>query len=63
MSQFPLFRFDFLESTNVTAKEYGDNGALSPTVIVAGSQSAGRGRDDRVFVSPPGGLYMSIILR
>lgn len=63
MSSFPVHRFDILPSTNVTAKEYADNGAPSPTVIIANHQSKGRGRMEREFASPLGGLYMSIILR
>ncbi len=38
-------------------------GAPEGTVIVAKSQTAGKGRFDRCWVSPEGGLYMSLILR
>ncbi|MDR0219789.1 MAG: biotin--[acetyl-CoA-carboxylase] ligase [Lachnospiraceae bacterium] len=53
-----------LESTNNTAKEMIINGAVTHgTVIIADSQSGGRGRFERSFFSPPGsGLYMSVIL-
>ena len=33
------------------------------TVLIAGAQSAGRGRNSRAFASPEGGLYMSVMLR
>jgi len=33
----------------------------SPTLLVARSQTAGQGRDGRGWVSPPGGLYMSLV--
>ena len=32
------------------------------TVLIAGAQSAGRGRNSRAFASPEGGLYMSVML-
>lgn len=38
-------------------------GAEHGTVIVAGQQDHGRGRGEKPFSSPPGGLYMSVILR
>ena len=51
-------------STNTVAKEYARSGADEKTVIIAESQSAGRGRMGRSFFSPDKtGLYMSIILR
>ncbi len=55
--------FPTLASTNRTAKEMALAGAEHGTVILAGSQTAGRGRFSRNFFSPPGSLYMSLILR
>ena len=52
-----------LESTNKTAKELAIAGAPHGTVIIADSQTKGRGRYTRSFFSPHGGLYISIILR
>ncbi|MCL2053070.1 MAG: biotin--[acetyl-CoA-carboxylase] ligase [Oscillospiraceae bacterium] len=53
-----------LESTNITAKELATAGAESGTVVIADSQTAGRGRYERSFFSPPGcSIYMSFILR
>ena len=37
-------------------------GAPGGTVIVAVTQTGGRGRKDHTFFSPKGGLYMSVIL-
>ena len=51
-----------LESTNKTAKEMAVAGAEHGTVIIADSQTKGRGRYSRSYFSPSGGLYMSIIL-
>ncbi|MCL2838618.1 MAG: biotin--[acetyl-CoA-carboxylase] ligase [Oscillospiraceae bacterium] len=53
-----------VDSTNNAAKEMAIAGAAHGTVIIAETQTAGRGRYGRSFYSPPlGGLYMSIILR
>ena len=53
-----------LDSTNTLAKALGAQGAPHGTVIVAGSQTGGRGRMGRSFHSPAGaGLYFSAILR
>lgn len=51
-------------STSDVAREAGRGGAPDGTVVVARSQSAGRGRRGRVWESPPsGGLYVSVLLR
>jgi len=58
-----IFVYDSLESTNKTAKEMAISGAKHGTVIIADNQTAGRGRYDRKFFSPPGhGVYMSLII-
>lgn len=59
-----VYVFKTVESTNRTAKEMAIAGAEHGTVVIADSQTGGRGRRDRGFFSPPGkGLYMSLILR
>ncbi len=55
--------YDSLESTSTKAKELSMNGGSHGTVIIAMSQTGGRGRKDHSFFSPEGGLYMSLILR
>ena len=55
--------FDSLTSTSDKAKELAIKGAPHGTVVVAASQTLGRGRKDHSFFSPEGGLYMSIVLR
>ena len=56
--------YQSLESTNRTAKELAIAGAEHGTVVIADSQTAGRGRQSHDFFSPAGGgLYFSIILR
>jgi len=55
--------FDKLSSTNSKAKELARNGEEEGTVVIARMQQKGRGRFDRVWESPYGGLYLSIILK
>lgn len=55
--------FDTVDSTNTLAKKLAAEGAPHGTVIIAGHQSAGRGRLGRSFASPSAaGVYMSVIL-
>ena len=56
--------FDTIDSTNNYAKKLAMDGAPAGTVIIAGHQTAGRGRLGRSFSSPKDmGLYLSVILR
>ena len=62
--QNQIFWFDTIDSTNTRAKEMAAAGLPHGTVLVAGHQTAGRGRLGRSFQSPAGlGVYMSVILR
>jgi BirA family biotin operon repressor/biotin-[acetyl-CoA-carboxylase] ligase len=59
-----ILRFDSLPSTNVEAARRAIEGAAEGLCVVAGEQTAGRGRLQRQWVSPKGaGLYFSMILR
>ena len=52
------------DSTNLDARRLAEEGAPEGTVVVADTQTAGRGRKGRSWYSPPGfGIYTSIILR
>jgi len=56
--------FDCLPSTNREAVQLAQAEVEHGTVVVADSQTAGRGRLSRTWFSPPGAnLYCSIILR
>ena len=56
--------FPVLASTSDTASALAADGAADGTAVVAGRQTAGRGRRGRVWDSPPGaGLYLSVVLR
>ena len=59
-----ILRFDSLPSTNLEAARRASEGAAEGLCIVAGEQTAGRGRLQRQWISPRGaGLYFSIVLR
>jgi BirA family biotin operon repressor/biotin-[acetyl-CoA-carboxylase] ligase len=57
------FVFDELDSTNATAKDLAKKGAQEGTVVLARTQKQGRGRFDRRWESPEGGVYLSLVLR
>jgi len=59
-----ILYFDTIDSTNTCLKEQALRGAADGTVVIAGHQTAGRGRMTRSFESPEGkGLYLSVLLR
>ena len=59
-----LFFFDSVSSTNTVAMEGASRGCPDGTVMIADTQTAGKGRLGRSWSSPPGkNLYVSIILR
>lgn len=57
------FVFDNLESTNSTAKDLAKAGGAEGAVVIARTQGHGRGRFERSWESPEGGVYLSLILR
>lgn len=59
-----LYWYDSIDSTNSEAKRLARTGAPHGSVLIAGYQTAGRGRMGRSFSSPDGlGVYLSVILR
>lgn len=53
-----------IDSTNTALKTLANDGAPEGTVLVAGEQTAGRGRMGRSFYSPGDtGVYLSLLLR
>ena len=60
----PRLHFRLLDSTNQRARELAAGGAPHGTLITAREQSAGRGRQGRSWVGPPGcALLCSVIVR
>ena len=63
---YNLLEFDLVDSTNSTATEIASKGeevAPDGTLIWAREQKLGRGRRGKVWDSPRGNLYLSLILR
>ena len=59
-----IVRLEVTESTNSYALDLAKRGATPGTVVIADSQTDGRGRLKRSWLSPPGmGLYFSLILQ
>lgn len=53
-----------VESTNIRARQLAECGAVHGTLVVAESQTGGKGRRGKKWVSPSGnGIWMSLILR
>lgn len=59
-----LIPLNTVDSTNSWAKRYIQNNSdVKPSLIIADSQSSGRGRFDRTWISPAGtGLWFSVII-
>ena len=56
--------FTELDSTNTWARELAESGAAEGEIVIAESQTQGRGRLGRRWESPPlSNLYLSIVLR
>jgi BirA family biotin operon repressor/biotin-[acetyl-CoA-carboxylase] ligase len=64
MGQPAIHMLQQTDSTNLQAKILAGRGAAEGTVVVADTQSHGRGRRGRTWFSPPGrSIYTSLILR
>jgi BirA family biotin operon repressor/biotin-[acetyl-CoA-carboxylase] ligase len=59
---FDIEYHDSLPSTNARARDLAANGETD-TVVVANEQTGGRGRLDRAWRSPPGGVWLSVLCR
>ncbi len=60
----PIYHFESIPSTSDTAKALGSRGEREGALVVAESQTAGRGRLGRQWLSPPRVcLYASLLLR
>lgn len=59
----PLNVVEETDSTNILAKQWAIQGAPHGSMVLANNQTKGKGRRGRSFASPPGGMYLSIVLR
>lgn len=58
-----ILTLDRAGSTNDVARELARRGAPHGSLFIAKEQSGGRGRFRRPWISLPGGLYLSVLLR
>ncbi len=59
----PLRLLESVESTNTLVRQQAEQGLPEGYTLVALKQTGGRGRQGRSFLSPRGGIYMSVLLR
>jgi BirA family biotin operon repressor/biotin-[acetyl-CoA-carboxylase] ligase len=57
-----VYFFENIPSTNLFAKQLIQKNAKEGTIVISDIQSSGRGRKNRTWHSPPGGLWFSVIL-
>lgn len=58
-----IHHYSEVDSTNEVAKELAEKGSPEGTIIIAESQRSGKGRRGKKWLSPSGGVWMTIILR
>jgi BirA family biotin operon repressor/biotin-[acetyl-CoA-carboxylase] ligase len=59
-----ILHYRVITSTQDAAAEFAKNGIAEGTVVIAETQTNGRGRKGRQWISPSkGGVYLSIVLR
>lgn len=63
MSQAPLTHYARVSSTQDLVHALGEQGAPSGSGVLATEQVGGRGSRGRSWASPPGGLWLSVLVR
>lgn len=59
----PALYYPSVSSTMDVARKAAQEGASEGTLVIADEQAAGRGRQGRAWLSPPGSLSLSLVLR
>ena len=62
ITDFKFVRLETVTSTNDYLKNLVKQGNCEPKIVIAESQTKGRGTKSRSFISEKGGLYLSILL-
>ncbi len=58
-----IINLETVTSTNDYLKQLAKDGAEEKTVVIAKSQTAGKGTKNRSFISRNGGVYLSILIK
>ncbi len=58
-----IYYYKVVNSTNTVAKNLIKNNIDDGTIIISKTQNKGRGRNNHSWISPKGGIWMSIILK
>ena len=59
-----IYCYEEVDSTNTVLRKLSEEGACTGTLVTCESQSAGRGRRGRIWVSPEGtNIYMSLLVK
>lgn len=58
-----LILLEEIDSTNEYLKVLARNGACEKTVVVAQTQTKGKGTKNRTFISEKGGVYLSLLVK
>jgi BirA family biotin operon repressor/biotin-[acetyl-CoA-carboxylase] ligase len=57
-----VYSFNKIQSTNLYAKKLINGNIEEGTIVISEVQTVGRGRKNRTWISPSGGLWFSVIL-
>jgi BirA family biotin operon repressor/biotin-[acetyl-CoA-carboxylase] ligase len=60
---YKIYHYDNVPSTNEVAKEIAKKGSEEKIVVLSETQTSGKGRLGRSWISPKGGLWLSIVMR
>jgi len=60
---YKIYHYDNVSSTNDVAKEIAKKDDKEKIVVLAETQTSGKGRLGRSWISPKGGLWFSIVMR
>ncbi len=64
ISNFHIYVYNTVGSTNEIAKDLALKGVPQNSVVIADSQTSGKGRFRRIWISPPGvNIYMSLLIK
>lgn len=58
-----VYYFDSTDSTQNQALKLANESESDGTVVIARKQTGGKGRDGRKWISPPGGIWISVIIK